>query len=79
MKPACMSNQCPVVDVAPDIVLNRKVRSFLQSEGFETSPAYAHVQRRLLDESGLSDETAETLLEMKAVMAEYRNSISRKS
>lgn len=73
MKPACLSGHCPIVDIAPDVKLNRQVRAFLEAEALELSPAYAQFQRRILKDAEIDKETPQTILEMKAVIAEYRN------
>jgi hypothetical protein len=71
-KPACLANRCGIVDIAPDPKLNRMVNAFFQVEMLEMSPGYAEFQKKLLKESGLADETPDTILEMKYVMSEYR-------
>jgi hypothetical protein len=40
---------------------------------------YSSFQEKLLNESGLCMESAETILEMKSVLAEYREWSSKKS
>jgi hypothetical protein len=64
---------CHLIDVAPSPSLNVKVSAFLRAEAFETSPAYARKQEQLLVESGLFDESVETLIEMRVAMNEFRN------
>ena len=71
-KPACMSNRCGIADVAGDVKLNEQVTAFLHGEMLDISPGYSDVQRKLLRDSGLSDETPETILALKSVLAEYR-------
>ena len=66
-----MSNRCGIVDVAGDVKLNDQVTAFLYGEMLDVSPGYAEVQRKLLRDSGLSDETPETILELKSVLAKY--------
>lgn len=43
------------------------------------TPGYASFQERVLKESGLADESSETILEMRSVLAEYRDWNSKKS
>lgn len=77
-RPLCMRPQgCPYGDVAPDWALTRKANAFLQAELMSETPGYAAVQQRLLAESGLADESAETLLNLRAILAEYREHLSR--
>jgi hypothetical protein len=64
---------CHLIDVAPSPSLNSKVDAFLRAEAFDTSPAYARKQEQLLVESGLFDESAETLIEMRSVLNEFKN------
>jgi hypothetical protein len=66
------------VDVAPDKSLNRKVAAFLRAEALEMSPAYTRMEEKLLVESGLLEESPETIIEMKTVLAEYREFKSKK-
>lgn len=67
---------CEIVDIAPDRALNRKVSAFIRAELLDASPAFARVQERALAEAGLLDESAKTLVEMKATLAEYRRWVS---
>jgi hypothetical protein len=67
------------VDVAPDIALNNKVNAFFQVEALDTSPAYAEHQKKILRDSGLMDETADTILELRSVLVEYREWEAKKS
>ena len=39
---------------------------------------YSSFQEKLLQESGLSEESAETILEMKSILSEYRDWSSKK-
>jgi hypothetical protein len=72
-KPQCMAPVgCPIIDVAPDRKLNRKVDAFLLAETLEQSPAYSRMQAQLLEGSGLMEEHAETILEMKIMYAHYK-------
>ena len=43
----------------------------------EMSPAYAPVQRRLLKETGVMDLSAETILEMRSILSEYKDYLSK--
>lgn len=43
------------------------------------SKGYGSFQDKVLKESGLADETAETILEMRAVLSEYRDWTAKKS
>lgn len=76
-KPACHANRCGIVDVAPDINLNKKVNAFFQVEALDQSPAYAQFQRKAIEDSGLDVETVDTILEMKTILAEYREWMSK--
>lgn len=77
MKPACLSGMCPIVDIAPDIRLNKLVQAFIQVESLDLSPGYAQFQGRLLRESGLEQETPETILALKGVIADFRDRESK--
>ncbi len=72
-------NLCPIVDIAGNKRLNRLADAFLQIEILDMSSGYGSFQEKLLKESGLADETAETILEMRAVLSEYREWTSKKS
>lgn len=74
-KPACMTGKCPIGDIAPDERLNDLVDAFIRIEMLDTSPAWADMQRQLLRESGLIDEHPDTLLEMKCLIAQYKNKL----
>lgn len=67
------------MDIAGNKRLNRLVEAFLQIEILDVSSGYGSFQDKLLKESGLCDESAETILEMKGVLAEYREWTSKKS
>lgn len=79
IRPPCVVKRgsCPIEDVAGSVPLNRKVNSFLEAEMFELSPGYAPVQRKILKESGLFSESPHTLLEMRSVLAEYKDWASK--
>lgn len=72
-KPACLVGRCHIVDIAPDIELNRLVNAFLECEMLEMSPGYAPYQRKILKESGLLNESPATILALKSVLADYRD------
>jgi hypothetical protein len=78
-KPACMSNQCEIVDIAPVLSLNKKVSAFFQVESLDTSPAYAEFARKILRDSGLAEESADTILEMRSALLDYREYEAKKS
>lgn len=78
-KPACLSNLCPIVDIAGNRRLNRLVDAFIQVEVLSMTPGYASFQDKVLKESGLSEESSETILEMRAILSEYREWSSKKS
>jgi hypothetical protein len=67
------------VDVAPDIALNNKVNAFFKVEALDSSPAYARHQEKLLRDSGLIDESADTILEMRQAVVDYRAWEEKKS
>jgi hypothetical protein len=72
-------NLCPIVDIAGNKRLNRLADAFLQIEILDMSSGYGSFQEKLLKESGLADETAETILEMRTVLSEYREWTAKKS
>lgn len=78
-KPACLSNLCPIVDIAGNRRLNRLVDAFIQVEVLSMTQGYASFQDKVLKESGLSEESSETILEMRAILSEYREWSSKKS
>lgn len=49
----------------------------MKAETLEASPAYARVQEKMLSESGLFDESPDTIIAMKGVLAEYREKKSK--
>ncbi|NBT57610.1 hypothetical protein EBT16_02385 [bacterium] len=67
------------MDIAGNKRLNRLVDAFLQIEILDMSSGYGSFQDKLLKESGLCDETAETILEMRAVLSEYREWTAKKN
>jgi hypothetical protein len=78
-KPGCLSNLCPIVDIAGNKRLNKLVDGFLQVEILGMSTGYGSFQDKVLQESGLSEESADTILEMKTILSEYREWSSKKS
>jgi len=79
MKPACLSGKCPIVDIAGNKRLNKLVDGFIHTEVLALASGYTLFQERVLRESGLSEESPETILEMRAILAEYREWSSKKS
>ena len=80
MTPMCLTKRgCHIADVAPSFALNRLVDAFIDMEILEMSPGYARFQERVLEESGLLQESTETILAMKSLMAEYRQFKQNKS
>lgn len=71
-KPACLANACDIVDIAGNKRLNRLVDAFLMIEMLDMSSGYSALQEKMLKESGLLEESTETILEMKLVLSEYR-------
>jgi hypothetical protein len=67
------------VDIAGNRRLNRLVDAFIQVEVLSMTQGYGSFQDRLLKESGLYDESSETILEMRTVLAEYREWNNKKS
>lgn len=67
------------MDIAGNKRLNRLADAFLQVEILSMSTGYNSFQDKIIQESGLSEETPETILEMKAVLSEYREWSSKKS
>lgn len=77
--PACISGKCPIVDIAGSRRLNRLCDAFLQVEILDQSSGYGSFQDKIIRDSGLSEESAETILEMRQVLAEYREWKSRQN
>ena len=66
---------CHIEDIqsAPDsFELHRKVEAFLQVESIGLTPSYAGVGARVLQESGLDQEKASTLIAMRTAFEQYR-------
>jgi hypothetical protein len=78
-KPACLSGKCPIVEIAGNKRLNRLVDGFIQVEVLALANGYSSFQERALKDSGLSEESPETILEMRAILAEYREWSAKKS
>jgi len=55
------------------------VDAFIQVEVLSMTPGYASFQDKLLKESGLCEESSETILEMRTVLSEYREWSAKKS
>jgi hypothetical protein len=70
---------CPIADIAPSRRLNAMVEAFLQAESFELSPGAWRFQEQLYRDSGLQNETAETLLALKNVLAKHRARDTKKN
>jgi len=66
------------VDIAGNKRLNKLVDAFLQIEILSMGSGYSSFQEKVLQESGLSEESAETILEMKSILADYRDWSSKK-
>jgi len=60
------------VDIAGDRTLNRLVDAFIQIEVLDMSSGYGRFQDKIMRDSGLADESPATILEMKSIIAEYR-------
>lgn len=69
---------CPYGDVAPDGALTRLCEAFLQVEMLTDTPGYAHMQQRLLQESGLGGESVETILALRGIMREWQEYESKR-
>lgn len=65
--------KCPIVDIAGNRRLNRLADAFLKVEILSMSSGYNSFQERLIEDSGLSEESADTILEMKTVLSDYRD------
>jgi hypothetical protein len=78
-KPACWYNRCDIVDIAPNVDLNNKVSAFFAVESFEMAPAYAEFAKKILRDSGLDQESPSTILEMRAVLMQYRDYEAQKN
>jgi hypothetical protein len=64
---------CPIGDCAPDRTLNDQVEAFVHAEMLEfASPGYADLTRRTLEDHAILDETPQTILAAKAIVAKYR-------
>jgi len=55
------------------------VDAFIQVEVLSMTQGYGSFQEKLLKESGLFEESSETILEMRAVLSEYREWSNKKS
>jgi hypothetical protein len=55
------------------------VDAFIQVEVLSMTQGYGSFQDRLLKESGLYEESSETILEMRGVLSEYREWTNKKS
>lgn len=53
--------------------MNRLADAFLKIEILSMSSGYNSFQEKLIEESGLSEESADTILEMKSTLSEYRD------
>lgn len=78
-EPACWKNACPIQDVAPDRHLNDLADAFLKFEALDMSPGTKGFQEKLLRDSGLGEESAETILEMKRLFAQYQRKEAEKA
>lgn len=67
------------MDIAGNRRLNRLVDAFIQVEVLSMTQGYGSFQEKLLKESGLFEESSETILEMRAVLSEYREWSNKKS
>jgi hypothetical protein len=63
---------CPIVDAAPDLELHQKINAFIQIESLSFTPGYARLQEQALVDSGLMEESVDTILSMKAVLREHQ-------
>ena len=57
--------------------MNRLADAFLKIEILSMSSGYNSFQEKLIEESGLSEESADTILEMKSTLSEYRDCKSK--
>lgn len=76
--PACLSGKCPIVDIAGNKRLNKLVDGFIQIEILAMSTGYESFQEKIINESGLYHESPDTILEMKSILAEYREWAAKK-
>ena len=67
------------MEIAGNKRLNRLADAFLQIEILSMTPGYGSFQEKVLQESGLVDESAETILEMRGVISEYREWSAKKN
>jgi hypothetical protein len=67
------------VDIAGNRRLNRLVDAFIQVEVLSMTQGYGSFQDKVLKESGLYEESSETILEMRTVLSEYREWNNKKS
>jgi hypothetical protein len=63
---------CEIKDVARSTSLQKKSLAFIKAEAFEHSPAAVHWQQQIYKDSGLHEESADTILELKGIMNKYR-------
>lgn len=71
-KPLCLlSKGCHLADVAGSRVLREKCMAFIQAENLAESPGYSEMVKKAVEESGLIDESINTIIQMKMVRMEY--------
>ncbi len=80
LRPPCLTRRgCEYEDVAPDEELTRRVDAFLQVEMLSFSGTYGKLADKLVDESGLCDESADTILQAKVTLKNYQDYESKKA
>ena len=67
------------MDIAGNKRLNRLVDGFIQIEVLDMTSGYGSFQEKILQESGLCDESPETILEMRSLLSEYREWSAKKN
>lgn len=78
-KPACFANQCEIqhiMSASDSRQIQELVNAFIAIESMGEASAFQDIQRRMVNDSGLIDIDAATLLRMKSVFFEYRQSLS---
>lgn len=75
MKALCMTKRgCHIGDIAPSHHLNELADAFLLIESLSFSSGYGAYQDKIMRDSGLINETVETIGELKFVMSKFRES-----
>ena len=80
-KPACFKNMCDIQDIQysdESRKLNALADAFINIECLSTSPGYAIVQQKTLEESGLSELNPRIILQLRNVFEDYKQFLRNK-